>query len=302
MRWAQLRPGARVSKVGPMQTSYQPHESIPPYGLSRRLAERVERLDMQQNLREIEEHGYTVIHDAAPSEVTAQIRAAILRLVHETRGPAQGRTAALLLGRDPVFDRAVLNPKLLALVEFMCGQGALLSQLMGSVRGEGTRSMILHADQNWTPAPFPLHNQVLTACWVCDDFSEAAGATKVIPGSHRLRRHPSAAEMEACEGAIPILCETGSIAVWDGAVWHSNYPRTLAGERVVLHMTYSRLALRPLEDYSHLSSAYLEAKPPELAQLLGRGSAFGSTTATSGGVDPALFRRTALQSKGIHEP
>ena len=31
--------------------------------------------------------------------------------------------------------------------------------------------MGLHSDQNWLPAPFPEHNQNLTACWVTDDFN-----------------------------------------------------------------------------------------------------------------------------------
>jgi hypothetical protein len=284
-----------------MPTSYPAHVSIPPYGLSRRLAARVQALAMERNLSELQEHGYTVIHDAAPVEVTDRIRAAILRLVRETQGKPEGRTAALLLGRDPAFDAAVLNPKLRVLAEFMCGQGALLSQLIGSVRPTGTGALILHADQNWTPAPFPEHNQLLTACWACDEFSEAGGCTKVIPGSHRQRRHPSQAECDASAGAVPIECPRGSIAVWDGSVWHGNYPRTLPGERVVLHITYSRMALRPLEDYSHLPDAFLERNPPEMAELIGRNAVFGSTTATSGGVDGRLFRKATLLAKGIYE-
>ena len=38
--------------------------------------------------------------------------------------------------------------------------------------------------------------------------------------------------------------------MWDGAVWHANWPRTIEGERVVSHISYSRLMMRPIEDYS----------------------------------------------------
>jgi hypothetical protein len=281
---------------------YLPHESVPPYGLSEQLEARVRALGMQSNLSDMEKDGYTVIRDVAPLAVTDGIREAILRLVHETQGPQRGYTAALLLGRDPVFDTAVLNPKLMALVEYMCGQGALLSQLIGSVRPQGRGFLGIHADQNWFPAPFPEHNQLLTACWVCDEFSEAHGATKVIPGSQRNRRHPSPEEAAAAAGAIPIVCPRGSIAVWDGSVWHGNYPRALPGERVVLHLTYSRLALRPLESYDHLAQDFLERNPPEMATLLGRGSVFGSTTASSGGVVRSLFNRATLQAKNHYQP
>ncbi|GIT33649.1 MAG: hypothetical protein Ct9H300mP3_11800 [Gammaproteobacteria bacterium] len=47
------------------------------------------------------------------------------------------------------------------MVEVMCGKGALLSQLIASIRPKGAPEIGLHADQNWTPAPFPIHNQIL---------------------------------------------------------------------------------------------------------------------------------------------
>jgi hypothetical protein len=279
---------------------YRSYESVPPYGLTDMLAARVDALGLAQNLEELREHGYTVLRDVAPIGVTDRIRDAILRLVQQTEGRAKGHTAALLLGRDPVFETAVLNDKLMTIVEFMCGQGALLSQLQGSVRRQGEGFLGLHADQNWTPAPFPEHPQLITACWACDDFTEEGGATRIIPATHRHRRHPTPAEIDAMDGAVPIVCPRGSIAVWDGAVWHGNYPRRLPGERVVLHMTYSRIALRPLEDYSHLGQEFLDRNPPAMATLLGRTDVFGSTTPTSGGVDMTLFRQTAAKARGVY--
>ncbi len=276
---------------------YEKYETITPYEVSESLAPRIKELGMEENLRQMEDVGYTVLEDAAPIDLTERLREAILRLARETEGPRKGFAAALLLGRDPVFEEVVLNSKLMVMVEHMCGQGALLSQLIGSIRPKGTPALQLHADQNWTPAPFPDHNQLLTACWACDEFTEGRGATKVIPGSQKLRRHPTTEEEERCEGAIAIECPKGSIPLWDGSVWHGNYPREEPGERVVLHMTYSRLALRTVEDYSHIGQDLLDRNPPEMATLLGRSDFFGSTTATSGGADMKLFRKTAAQSK-----
>lgn len=276
---------------------YEQYETLPPYAISDELATRVSELGMEENLREMREEGYTILREAAPIEVTHRVREAIVRLAQSTQGKRKGYAAALLLGRDPVFEEIVLNAKLMTLVEYMCGKGALLSQLIGSIRPEGTPALQLHADQNWTPAPFPDHNQLLTACWVCDEFTEEGGATKVIPRSHDKRRHPTPEEEKECAGAIPIVCETGSIVVWDGAVWHGNYPRKLPGERVVLHMTYSRLALRTVEDYSHLGQDFLDRNPPEMATLIGNNDFFGTTTALNGGANMELFRETAANSK-----
>jgi hypothetical protein len=276
---------------------YETYQTLPPYELTEELATRVAELGMEDNLKQMQEVGYTVLLDPAPLETTERVREACIRLAQETEGKRKGYSAPMLLGRDPVFEEIVLNAKLMTMVEYMCGQGALISQFTASVRPEGTPPLPLHADQNWTPAPFPDHNQLLTACWACDEFTEAGGSTRVIPGTHKLKRHPTPDETKESKGAIAIECPAGSIAVWDGSVWHGNCARELPGDRVVVHMTYSRLALRPIEDYSHLGQDFLDRNPPEMATLLGRTDFFGSTTPTNGGANMELFMKTSAMSK-----
>ena len=42
-------------------------------------------------------------------------------------------------------------------------------------------------------APFPEHNQIVTGCFVLsEDYTLENGATCLVPGSHKLRRHPNA--------------------------------------------------------------------------------------------------------------
>ncbi len=128
---------------------------------------------------------------------------------------------------------------------------------------------------------------MLTACWACDDFTLYGGSTKVIPGTHRHRRHPSAKELKAETGAIPIECAAGSIVIWNAAVWHGNYPREIEGDRVVLHMTYTRLSFRPVEDYGQLGDDWLAGKPAALATLLGRDDFLQHQRIAEGFADPA---------------
>ena len=161
----------------------------------------------------------------------------------------------------------------------------MLSQLICSVRPKGAPKLTLHADQNWMPAPFPVHNYLLTMCWTMEEFTLDGGCTKVIPKTHLHRRHPNIEEIEQEAGAIPTECPVSSIACWDGSVWHGNYPRQLDGERVVLHITFSRLAMRPVENYDHLDEAWLEGKPHELSVMLGREDFLGSTTIARGFAD-----------------
>lgn len=248
--------------------------------LSEELRARVDEFGLQSNVDQIRDEGYTVVSNIASEEFTAKLRETCLRLIAEskTKNPL-GPVTAKLLGRDPIFEEVVLNAKIQALVEVMCGKGALLSQLIASVRPKGAFVLPLHADfGSWSSAPYPVQNQLLTMCWTMEEFSQEAGATRVVPKSHLHRRAPSPDESKQAEGAIAIECAANSIACWDNSIWHGNYPREIEGERVVLHITFGRLQLRTVENYDHLDEAWLEGKAPELSIMLGREDHFGKST------------------------
>ena len=113
---------------------------------------------------------------------------------------------------------------------------------------KGTPTAGLHSDQNWWAAPFPEHNQILTGCVVASDdckrhFSCSLpplalplcsflhhvpnhalctrpadtlenGATCLVPGSHKLRRHPNKAEQDNCAHIVmPVSAKRGDIVV-----------------------------------------------------------------------------------------
>lgn len=274
-----------------------PHTTLQPFELHERIAEKVDTLDLRRNLEQLRDEGFTIIPEIATPDFTSRLREVCLSLAKETEGPAKGYSASMLLGRDSIFEEVVLNTKILTLVEVMCGKGALLSQLIASIRPRGAPDIGLHADQNWMPAPFPEHNQLFTMCWAMDDFTEAGGCTKVIPKSHMLRRHPNPDEVREQVGAIPTECTANSLVCWDGSIWHSNYPRQEDGERVVLHITFGRLALRTVENYDHLDEAWLKDKPWKLRVMLGREDFLGSTTIARGSADYSLIPRTFSWAK-----
>jgi hypothetical protein len=263
-----------------------------PFDFSAATQAQLIELEMVDAVAKMEREGYTILRDAAPIEFTDRLRETCLRLAQETEAPLTGRTAALLLGRDPIYEEVVLNPKVQALGEVMCGKGFLLSQLICSIRPQGAPAIGLHADQNWFPAPFPVHNQLVTLCWAMDEYTEDGGCTLVTPGSHLKRRHPNEDEIANLPGAIPAECPKGSIVAWDGSIWHSNYPRKTEGERVVLHITFSRLSCRTVENYDHLDKAWLEGKPFEMRTMLGREDFLGSTTIARGSADYTHLVRT----------
>jgi ectoine hydroxylase-related dioxygenase (phytanoyl-CoA dioxygenase family) len=78
--------------------------------------------------------------------------------------------------------------------------------------------MVLHADQIFVPEPWAQEAQGLNVCWCLDDFTEATGATRIVPSSHRLNRAPRPDEAQA--ETLAVEAPAGAIVVLDSRVWH----------------------------------------------------------------------------------
>lgn len=249
-------------------------DQLPMYAVSEELAPRIAEHGIAANLRELEEQGYTVI--SVDQELTDRLRAAILRATEHAKGPNSTfeRASGMPLGVDPSISEACEHPAVLAIAEFICGKSCLLSAVLATVREAGS-AIQLHADQAWLPSPFPEHNAFMTACWITDDFTLENGATCFVPGTHKLKRAPTPADSEArFADAVPIEAPAGSVAIWDGSVWHGNVPRTAPGERVVLHVSYGRLGYQRFHDFSYVGDEFREAASPTMRALLGENLGF----------------------------
>ena len=248
----------------------QASPAIPAGEISEELAPRIRELGLERNCRELWEQGYTVLEDVAPPEHWRDLRATILKAAAADPGGRAGSMGSTLMQKYPVVAEAAINPKMMALAEFSVGAGFILSNVASSIRRKGDRSIGLHCDQVWHPVPFPDHNLFLTACWACDDFTPEAGPTTVVPGSAARRRPPNLDEIGST-ATVPIECKAGSIAVWDGRTWHDNAPRTIDGERAVLHVSYTRLMMRQMEVYARsVQDRLVERYGEPMAQLMGR--------------------------------
>jgi hypothetical protein len=246
----------------PISETYS--DTLPPDAISEELAPIISELGLEDNCRQLSMEGWTVVENVADEAFNEAFRNKILEI---SGGPGG---ANMLLAKDPLFAQAIMMPKLMAMAEYSVGRGFLISQVAASVRPKGSPAIGLHADHNWLPAPFPDHNMLLTGCWACDEYTKENGSTLVVPGSQNLRRHPNADETKAAGGAIAIECPPGSVAMWDGNIWHSNWPRDTEGERVVCHITYTRLMMRPVEDYGAHADELIEEHGDAMSQLMGR--------------------------------
>jgi len=258
----------------------------------------IRRLDLERCVAELDAFGFTVIppEKIAPRAFHERLRDAILD-VHERRSghrvdPRDLATATLdgdrplatywsLLGEDPVFEEAVLNPVVYAIARYLCGQSVLLSDAVALVkRRDDTPTHLLHIDQAATPPPMPAYQQVINVTWALTDYTRANGAVALVPGSHRFGRMPLPYEEnflgnDAPVPAVPIECEAGSLIVWGGTTWHASYPRTADGLRVNLIMAFCRSYMKQVRDFQReMPSEVIERNGPEFAQLIGLGALY----------------------------
>mmetsp|Transcript_78308 Transcript_78308/g.253646 ORF Transcript_78308/g.253646 Transcript_78308/m.253646 type:complete len:359 (-) Transcript_78308:101-1177(-) len=299
---AALRP-KKVGGFGLFGLQDPNNSSLRPYELSETLRPEVNRLSMMENLVDMQEKGYTVLKNCFAPEQCDELVEAVLRVGASNH--------MLRKGGEEVFDLTVVNDKMYALAEYMVGAGCQLSQLAATVNPQnrkhrGMPSAGLHSDQNWTPAPFPEHNQLLTCCIVLsDDFTLENGATCVVPGSHKLRRHPNQLEQQNCAELVePIVAKRGDVACWDGSVWHAPGVRQNPGQRVVFHVTYCRVFMAPLENYDDIEDSTLDSKnyAERLRRLLGRGHEMrGLFNLRGPGRDMPQFARLTEMARGTYD-
>ena len=233
------------------------------------LDERIERLGLSQAARHLDEQGYVILERAVSERFADELRETIVDRAVEV---AQSQ-AGMLLERGRIFEETALHPWLFALGERLCGKGMLLGQLLGLRKRQGPGEIGLHTDYVNVREPFPAQPQMCTSIWALEDFSAAAGSTWVVPGSHRLKRHPQPSD--DLTAAIPLEMPKGSVAIWEGALWHWQGGRALEGERVTLHTTYMQGVMRPYDDYLRIDPAILARNPPELSTLAAQDDIFG---------------------------
>jgi ectoine hydroxylase-related dioxygenase (phytanoyl-CoA dioxygenase family) len=134
----------------------------------------------------------------------------------------------------------------------------------------------------------PPYAQVANATWALSDYTPENGATRFVPGSHKLARHPTRAEALDMSSAVTVTAKAGSIVLWNGGTWHGAVPRANPSGRLSLILLFCRWYLMPQIMLRQLVPAEAIARnPPRFAMLMGRRSPY-SGTETDGAIDFTL--------------
>lgn len=205
------------------------------------------------HLAAIAEQGYTVLPDVIPPDVVAALLEDLDRL-HTELGTRPARngfegTSTLrvynLLTHGPIWQQVPVHPAVLPVVEGVLDPGCLVSSLSSISIGPGETEQPIHADDQIIPLPKPHVPTVCNSMWALTDFTEANGATRIIPGSHLADQSP---HFGSPYDSIPAEMAAGSVLVWHGSLWHGGGANTTDERRVGIAMNYCAGWIRQQEN------------------------------------------------------
>lgn len=238
------------------------------------LEHRARRLGLTGKIREMDEQGFVVLERAITPDFADELRTA----TRAAMSPEQGLLDSwLYLGRP--FERVMLNPLLMTLIDASLGRCAQVATTGALLRGPGPGGIDIHTDYTDVPEPYPEYAMSGVAVWALEDWTVASGPTWIVPKSHRMRRAPRPGE--GLDAGVPVEMPKGSVVFFTQGTWHWQGARTEPGERVTLHPHFNRNILRSI-DIKRPDVSLLARNPPRLGEMLGADDGFDKMTSAGG--------------------
>ena len=156
---------------------------------------------------------------------------------------------------------------MLPLVENVLDPGCLISSLSSITILPGEVAQPIHADDQLLPIPKPHIPTVCNSMWALTDFTEANGATRLVPGSHRYDHSPDYGHpYDSIAAEMP----QGSVLIWHGSLWHGGGANTTDAPRVGIAMNYCAGFIRQQENQQLGIPREIAARfEPRLRELVG---------------------------------
>jgi len=225
----------------------------------------------------IARNGYTILERVIEPAFVDALNEDLLRLeddykVEPSDNSFEGaRTVRIynLLAFGKLYEAIPVHEHVLPVVERVLDPGCLVSSLSSISIDPGETQQPIHADDQLIPLDKPHAPTVCNSMWALTDFTEANGATRIIPGSHLADASP---EFGAPYDSIAAEMPKGSVLVWHGSLWHGGGANTTDQRRVGIAMNYCAGWIRQQENQQLGIPREIAVEfAPRLRQLCGYG-------------------------------
>lgn len=204
--------------------------------------------------RTLETDGAVIVDDLVDANLVAQVRTELSPHIEDTpygsddfAGVCTRRTGGLV-ARSPASHRLIRHPLVLATTAALLGKATnfQLHLTQAIALGPGQPSQPIHRDQwafDFFPFPSDYHVQCNTI-WALTDFTEANGATRVVPGS---QDWPDSLGHTVDE-SVAAEMSAGSCLLYTGKVYHGGGANSTDAVRIAANITYAVGWLRQEEN------------------------------------------------------
>lgn len=225
----------------------------------------------------LREHGVVIVEQLADPDVCDRVATELAP--HQAATPTGGddftgshtkRTGALL-ARTPTSVEMVAHPLVLDVADQVLWEKKTTFQLhltQAISIGPGADAQNLHRDQwcfDFFPFPDDMHVEVSTI-WALDDFTEANGATRVVPHSHTDADPGSFTPADTIAAEMP----RGSVVLYTGRTVHGGGANTTGAWRTGINVDYVLGWLRQEENqYLSVPIEIVRQLPVRVQRLMG---------------------------------
>lgn len=233
--------------------------------------------DLDAHAARIAQDGYTILENALDTELVDALAGDLERLERELAvTPANNAFEGTktyrvynLLAHGALWQQVPVHDAILPLVERVLDPGCLVSSLSSIGIDPGEIAQPIHADDQLMPLAKPHVATVCNTMWALTDFTEANGATRVIPGSHLRDSSP---EYGRPYDSIPAEMKRGSVLVWHGSLWHGGGANRTDERRIGIAMNYCAGFIRQQENQQlGIPREIARTFSPRLRELVGYG-------------------------------
>ena len=224
----------------------------------------------------LDREGCAVVERLVPQALLDRARAELKPYLDATPvGPddfsgRNTRRTGGLIARSETCREIVTQPLVLGAVKALLKHATTFQLHLTQVIavGPGSESQMIHRDQ-WAFDFFPFPTGYEVQCntiWAMTDFTEANGATRLVPGSHRLEGRREFTEADTVPAEMP----AGSVLFYTGSLYHGAGANRSAEVRYGLNITYAVSWLRQEENqYLSVPADIARGLPDPLLRLMG---------------------------------
>lgn len=199
--------------------------------------------------------GYVMLPNLITPAEAAEARQVVLNAAERERGQdklvVQGKKERLfgLIYKNEIFTRMAQHESLMAIVDAIIGEEAILGGFSAHILHPGAKSMGIHVDYPYwaMPAPFPKYPVLeLQVIWLMEDFTATNGAPFFAAGTQNKASQPNKWQFKAI--AERITGKAGSAIISHGLCWHDTSDNNSDRPRVSVLNNYTPQYVQPLEN------------------------------------------------------